>query len=133
MIVATPHYAKDVAIELARIDGEVFDALQGEHRDRYYAYAAWVTDDYLTADEFHEGCMPEDAADDMEEAAFEAGYEKATHAALNAIGKLGQAATNPEVKTWLREAYTACRGTESGEAMRAMTAAYRSERRAAAT
>lgn len=132
MLVATPHYAKDVARELAHVAGEAFDQLTGEARDRFYEMAAWVTDDYLTADQFHEGCTSSEVADDMEQSAFQAGYERATEAALAAIEKVGKAATSEDAKTWLREAYTAARGTESGEAMRAMIASYQGERRAAA-
>lgn len=130
MLVATPTYAADTAARLAEICGDTFALMpQGDERDRYWLMAAYIHDELLADDEFHEGCLPEEVADDREEAAFEAGYEKAHEGVLASLVELGTGTTG-ERRTALREAYAAARGTESRQAMDAMIASYINAREA---
>lgn len=129
-MIATPTYARDVAIQLAEVCGESFVMMpSGEERDRFWAMAAWIVDEFVAGDDFHEGCVAEDAAEDWEEEGFEAGYERAQTDALKAIAELG-AGSRGERREAFREAYKAARGTESRQAMDAMVSAHRSQRRA---
>lgn len=126
MLVATPHYAKDVARGLAYAAGETFDMLTGEARDRFWEMAAWVTDDYVTGDDFHEGCAPVAAVHDAQEQGYEDGYEAAWKDARATLAAVGQGERG-ERRQALRDAYRALRATESGEAMRTQIQAYMRE------
>lgn len=128
MIVGTPVHAREVAAQLAEICDLSFVGMPGgDERDRFWAMASWVVDEFVADDDFHEGCLPFEVGEDWEAAAFEAGYEKAQGDALAAIKELGVGSTG-ERRQALREAYSASRGTESREAMDAMILAYRHER-----
>lgn len=129
-LVATPHYAKELARELARVGGyeDPFDLLPQEERDRLYEMAAWVVDDYVAGDDFHEGCMPAEGHYDAVGDAYEDGIEDGIRSAQEAIAALGRTKTGP-ARAALREAYRAAEGTESGEAMRGRIAAYVAERK----
>jgi hypothetical protein len=123
VLIGTPHYAIDLARGLARVHDLTFDVLPTEERDRYYELAAWITDEYVAGDDFHEGCYPRDTMLDLIAQAYEDGYEHRGAEDRQAIETL--AGTSGEAaKAVLRTAYAAIRGTQSGEAMRHKTASY---------
>lgn len=84
----------EIAAEVAALDDVTYAGLDQEGRERYLAIARWFLA-YIGDDGYHWGCTSDEAAEEAESQAYDAGIERgfalAIERVINGLTKLEQA------------------------------------------